>query len=117
MTPSFNSTYIALVPKKYNPLAVTNFRPISLCNVIYKLISKVITNRLKPIMNLIILSSQSAFIQEKIITDNNLIAHWLLHSMKNNDGVFLKLQVSIISSNKVFVKNIYHTHKEEIFSI
>lgn len=83
MASSFNSTYIALIPKKCYPLVVTDFRPINLCNVIYKLVSKVITIRLKPFMDAIILSSQSAFILGCIIMDNNiLIAHELLHSMK-----------------------------------
>ena len=47
---SVNHTFIALIPKVNNPEAVAQFRPISLCNVIYKILSKVIVNRLKPIL-------------------------------------------------------------------
>jgi hypothetical protein len=54
MPSSLNLTYIALIPKVKNPLCVNEFRLISLCNVLYKLISKVLANRLKRILNSII---------------------------------------------------------------
>lgn len=47
MDPNLNSTYIAFIAKTCNPLYVTKLRPISLCNVIYKLVFKVLVNRLK----------------------------------------------------------------------
>lgn len=85
MASSFNSVYITLIPKKKcSHLVVNNFRPISLCNVVYKLISKVITNIVKPFIDLIISRSQRAFIPYRIIMDNILITHDLLHSMKIN---------------------------------
>jgi len=43
-----NHTLVALIPKKPSPTVITEFRPISLCNVVYKLVTKVISNRLKP---------------------------------------------------------------------
>ena len=52
---SINHTFINLIPKVKNPERVSKFRPISLCNVIYKMVSKVIANRLKPYLNSIIL--------------------------------------------------------------
>ena len=51
---SINHTFITMIPKVQNPKRVSDFRPISLCNVIYKIISKVIANRLKPLINSII---------------------------------------------------------------
>ena len=51
---SINHTFITLIPKVNNLESMTEFRPISLCNVIYKILSKVIANRLKPILNSII---------------------------------------------------------------
>ena len=81
---SINHTFIALIPKVNNPKRVSNFRPISLCNVIYKIISKVIANRLKPMLNSIFSETQSAFIADRLISDNILIAFEFVHHMKTN---------------------------------
>ena len=80
---SINHTFITLIPKVCNTESVTEFRPISLCNVLYKIISKVIANRLKPILNSIILEAQSAFIVDRLITDNISIAFESLHYMNS----------------------------------
>ena len=74
-------TNIALIPKKKNPTSVTEFWPISFCNVAYKLISKVLANRLKKILPQIISPVQSAFLPGRLITDNVLAAYKTLHTM------------------------------------
>ena len=81
---SINHTFITLIPKVQNPERVSDYRPISLCNVIYKIVSKVIANRLKPLLNSIISETQSAFIANRLIIDNISIAVESLHHMKNN---------------------------------
>ena len=70
-----NHTFITLIPKTPFPDEVSHFRPISLCNVIHKVISKILVNRLKPLMDSIITLYQNAFIKRRHITDNILIAH------------------------------------------
>jgi hypothetical protein len=78
---SINYTVIALIPKTKNPKSVLDFRPISLCNVVYKVLSKVLANRLKVVLPSIISESQSAFIPGRLITDNIIAAFETMHTM------------------------------------
>ena len=79
-----NHTFITLIPKKKNPKFASEFRPISLCNVLYKIFSKVLANRLKKILPNIIIENQSAFTKSRLISDNILVAFESLHSMQKH---------------------------------
>ncbi|XP_010676027.1 uncharacterized protein LOC104891937 [Beta vulgaris subsp. vulgaris] len=81
-----NHTFLALIPKIDNPTSANHFRPISLCSTIYKIISKIMTSRLKIVMGHIIHPLQGAFVPDRLIQDNILIAHEVFQSFKNKSG-------------------------------
>lgn len=81
--PSLNETVITLVPKVSTPEEVTQFRPISCCNFLYKVMSKVLAERMKGFMDSIISDNQSGFVKGRLIQDNIFIAHEMFHSLKS----------------------------------
>lgn len=83
MPPNINHTFITLIPKTKSPTSPKDFFPISLCNVIYRIISKTIANCLKKILLKLVSETQSAFMSDRLITDNILIAFETLHHLKN----------------------------------
>ena len=66
-----NHTNICLIPKIYPPTSMSEFRPIALCNVTYKIVSKILINRLKKHLSGIISENQAAFIPGRMMTDNS----------------------------------------------
>ncbi|GJX34584.1 RNA-directed DNA polymerase, eukaryota, reverse transcriptase zinc-binding domain protein [Tanacetum coccineum] len=81
-----NATLITLVPKIHNPNKVSDYRPIACCNVIYKCISKIITNRITGCLDKLISINQSAFVPGRIIQDNLLITQELLKGYNKKSG-------------------------------
>ena len=92
-----NHTFITFIPKVKSPKRISEFRPISLCNVIYKLVSKVLANRLQGLLPDIISENQSAFQVGRLISDNILMAYETIHYMKHQSrkAGFLALKLDM----------------------
>ncbi|KAK2663151.1 hypothetical protein Ddye_001725 [Dipteronia dyeriana] len=88
-----NRTFIALVPKTRNPEYLKGYRPISLVGATYKILAKVLANRLKKVMVKIISQFQMAFVSGRQIVNSFVIADEMIHSWKKSDmgRILLKL--------------------------
>eukprot|EP00253_Pinus_taeda_P017813 PITA_17813 len=91
-----NSTYLALIPKENRPSSFSRFRPISLCNSAYKIITKILSSRLKPHLPSLISENQGGFLPNRHITDSILLVQEAIHSsISRKEKVFvLKLDLA-----------------------
>jgi len=69
----FSDTFLTLIPKVSNPQSVTQLKPIGLCNMTYKVVSKVLVDRIKPVFDTLIAPTQSSFAPGRQITHNIVI--------------------------------------------
>ena len=94
-----NDTYICLIPKVRSLQKITEYHPISLCNVVYKIVAKVLANRLKGVLPEVISNAQSAFVPGRQITDNVIATFEVMHCInqrrKGKEGLMtIKLDMS-----------------------
>ena len=78
----FNKTFIFLIPKRKGACNFNHFRPIGLCNVCYKVIAKIIMNRLRPLLNKMVDPTKVAFMSNRWINENVVLAHEIVHNFK-----------------------------------
>lgn len=80
-----NSTILALIPKKDDATEMKDYRSISCCNVLYKVISKIIANRLKATLPQCIAHNQSAFVKDRLLVENLLLATEIVKDYHKED--------------------------------
>jgi hypothetical protein len=92
---SLNATFVTLIPKKQNALNIRDFRPISLIGSVYKILAKVLANRLRKVLDGLVSESQNAFVGGRQTLDSVLIANECLDSRLKSHipGVMCKLDI------------------------
>lgn len=94
---ALNSTILSLVPKHPGASAITEYRPISCCTTIYKLISKILVAKLKPLLHDLVLPNQTVFIQGRLLIENTILATNLVdgfHKQKGPPCITLKIDIA-----------------------
>ena len=81
-----NRTHIVLIPKIQGPKTLGNYKPISLCNTVYKIVTKIIVARLRPYLEKLVSPLQSAFVPGRKGIDNAIIVQELIHSISRKKG-------------------------------
>eukprot|EP00253_Pinus_taeda_P018691 PITA_18691 len=91
-----NSTFLALIPKENRPTSFSRFRPISLCNSSYKIFTKILATRLKPLLPTLISENQGGFISNRQIHDSIILVQEAIHSSlsRQEKGFVLKLDLA-----------------------
>ncbi|XP_023926429.1 uncharacterized protein LOC112037833 [Quercus suber] len=81
-----NDTLVTLIPKCKSPESLNNYRPINLCNSVYKFVSKILVERIRPYLNKLISPVQIAFVPGRKGLDNVLVAQELFHVLDKKKG-------------------------------
>ena len=95
MLSTLNTTFLSLILKEWGVDSLGKFRPISLCNIILKIITKVMENRLKPLMLGLISLEQSGFVEGRQILDGIILTQEMIHSMKQTKTTCMLIKVDL----------------------
>ena len=99
---AFNASFIDLIPKQEKAMTSDGFKPIALCNVVYKIISKVIANRLKPLLPALISEEKTSYVEGREILNHIIQLHEVVHSLKSNKQAGIIIQLDLAKSyNKI----------------
>ena len=98
----FHETHIVLIPKVKSPTKVSEYRPISLFYVVYKLASKVLAKRLKTLLPSLITENQSAFLSERLIIDNVLVAFEIMNTISQRRSGKMGSMALKLDTSKAF---------------
>ena len=113
VAPSLNSTFLSLIPKVEHPVSFADFRPISLCNLCYKLISKVAAVRLQPFLDTSISPQQFGFLKNRQILEPVAIMQEVLHSIKTKKrcALILKLDLTKALTESIRPSSVFYLSK------
>lgn len=98
MLGSVNHTFLSLIPKKKEPQAMSDFRPIAFCNTIYKVVTKIIANRLKGVLKDVIFEEQSGFTLGRSIAEGIIISHKTIHKDRKTREACMVLKLDILKA-------------------
>eukprot|EP00253_Pinus_taeda_P009447 PITA_09447 len=95
---ALNTSFISLIPKHDTTQSADKYRPIALCNVVYKIIAKIVANRLKPLLSSLLSKEQSGFVEGRQILDNIIQAHEVLYAF-GFDHNWVRWVMALVSSS------------------
>jgi len=107
---ALNTSFISLIPKQDLAQTVDMYRPIALCNVVYKIISKVVANRLKPTLPYLVSEEHTSYVEGRQILNNIIQAHEVVHTLTSKRQVGMIMQLDISNAydkvNWIYIKNV-----------
>jgi len=92
---ALNTSFISMIPKQDTTQIVDKYRPIALCNVVYKIISKVVANRLKPLLRSLVSGEKSDYMEGRQVLNNIIQAHEVVHTLTSKRQARMIMQLDI----------------------
>eukprot|EP00253_Pinus_taeda_P015314 PITA_15314 len=107
---ALNTSIISLIPKQDSAQTADKYRPIDLCNVVYKIISKGVANRLKPLLPSLVAEEKSGYVEGRQILNNIIKAHEVVHTLTNKRQMGMIMQLDIAKAydkvNWIYIKKV-----------